>query len=307
MIAIEREPVPSAAALGDALRAFAEAGRRRARPDDLDARDPAFIVRTLPLMSLLYDYVFRCETELSGEVPDEPLLAVANHSGMSGTPDLFCLMTAFWRRYGADMASYGLMHDVPFRAPVAGAWLNAAGAVAANPRNARAALDRGAKVLVFPGGDREACRPYRQRYQIVFSGRKGFLRTAIAAGVRILPVVSAGAHSSLYLWSDGQRIAEALNLSRPPMRSNVFPIGLAMPYGVICGLAWPHIPLPVKIHTRFLPPIDLGVPPSSANDPEVLDHCYGRVVATMQRGLDDLRRAGRHGLFPKKRRPSRSD
>ncbi len=300
MILIEREPVPSAAALKDALRAFLELSSRRARPNDLGARDPDFIDRALPLMSLLYDYCFRCETELTCEVPDEPLLVVANHNGMSGTPDLFCLMVAFWRRYGTRRPAYGLMHDVPFSVPGAGAWLNAAGAIAANPPNAHAALDSGAAVLVFPGGDREACRPYRQRHQIVFAGRKGFLRTAIAAGVRILPVVSAGAHSSLYLWSDGQRIAKALGLSRSPMRTNVFPIGLALPYGLVFGLAWPHIPLPVKVHTRFLEPIDLGVPPEAASDPEVLDRCYARVVATMQQGLDDLKRAGRHGLFPKR-------
>jgi len=300
MIRIQHEPAAPLAALWEAVRAMREkAGAGAARPNDLGARDEAFIRRVEPLMAWFYDHYFRCETELEQEVPDGPLLAVANHNGMSGTPDMFCHMTAFWRRYGTTRAAYGLMHDFPFRIPAAGPWLNACGALAANPRNAVAALDRGATVLVFPGGDIDACKPYRKRYQIEFAGRRGFLRVAIRRGVRILPIVSAGAHQSLYLWSDGRSIARAIGLDKR-YRSNVFPIGFALPYGLIVGTPFPHLPIPVKIHTRILAPIDLGYPPEAADDPEVLEAAYLRVVATMQRALDDLRRDGRHGLFPKR-------
>lgn len=298
MILIEPEPVASAAELGDALKALAAEALTRARSHDLAARDPAFIARVLPLMSLFYDRYFRCETELEEELPDGPVLAVANHNGMSGTPDMFCHMVAFWRRYGIEREAYGMMHDFPFRVPVAGPWLNRCGAIAANPANAHAAIARGADVLVFPGGDIDACKPYRQRYQIQFAGRRGFLRVALRAGVPIVPIVSVGAHSSLYLYSDGRAIAKALRLPQL-LRSNVFPIGLALPYGIIFGNPVPHLPPPVKIHTRFLKPIDLGLPPSAADDPALLDRCYLRVVAAMQRALDELKREGRHGLFPK--------
>ncbi len=298
MMAIENRARPSAGALYDALRALGEAGLGRARPCDLDARDPDFIGRVLPLMDLLYDHYFRCETELEEEVPDGPLLAVANHNGMSGTPDMFCHMTAYWRRYGTEQPAYGLMHDFPFRVPLAGPWLNRCGALSANPDNAQRALSRGAKVLVFPGGDIDACKPFRRRYQIEFAGRRGFLRVALRAGVPIVPIVSAGAHESLYLWSDGRRIARALKLPER-FRSNVFPIGFALPYGIIFGNPVPHLPPPVKIHTRFLAPIRFDLPPSAADDPEALDACYLKVVAVMQRALDELKREGRHGLFPK--------
>lgn len=286
------------AELLDALSALDEKRRTRARPDDLDARDPAFIARVLPLMGLFYDSYFRCETELESDVPDGPALAVANHNGMSGTPDMFCHMVAFWRRYGPDAAAYGLMHDVPFTVPFAGPWLNACGAIAANPTNAERALASGAKVLVFPGGDIDACKPYRRRYRIELADRRGFIKTAIRAAVPIVPIVSAGAHSSLYLWSDGRRIAEALGLPRSRWRSNVFPIGFALPWGIIFGNPIPHLPPPVKIHTRFGAPIDLGLPTSAAEDHDAVDGAYHRVVSAMQATLDELRRAGRHGLFP---------
>jgi 1-acyl-sn-glycerol-3-phosphate acyltransferase len=299
VITVERAPTPSVTELGGALRAFRQKGKHAARPNDLDSRDPAFIHRVMPLMDLFYDQYFRAETELECDVPeDEPLLAVANHNGMSGTPDMFCVMTAYWRRYGTRHDAYGLMHDFPFRMPYAGAWLNACGAIAANPDNAHRALKRGARVLVFPGGDIDACKPFRDRYEIRFAGRRGFLRVAIRAGVRILPVVSVGGHESLYLFTDGRSIARALRLPQI-VRSNVFPIGFALPYGVIFGNPVPHLPPPVKIHTRFLAPIDLDMPPAAADDPAALDDAYGKVVRVMQAAMDDMRNEGRHGLFPK--------
>ncbi len=296
---VERAPRPSWRQLRIAIEALRDKGPQAADPENLAARDPRFIDRVRPLMDLLYDDYFRCETELHEEAPQGPLLVVANHNGMSGTPDMFCHMTAFWRRYGSARAAYGLMHDFPFRVPYAGPWLNACGALGANPVNANAALEAGAAVLVFPGGDIDSCKPYRRRYRIELAGRRGFLRVAIRAGVPIMPIVSVGGHSSLFLLSDGRAIAQLLDLPRR-IRTNVFPIGFAMPWGLIFGNAWPHLPPPVKIHTRFLRPIRLPFPPSAADDPVALDSAYRQVESAMQAELDELRALGRHGLFPRR-------
>jgi 1-acyl-sn-glycerol-3-phosphate acyltransferase len=298
MLRIERAPLPEPAALWEGVRAFADIATRAARPHDLDARDQSFIDRVEPLLGLLYDHYFRCETEIEEELPDGPLLAVANHNAMTGMPDMFCHMAAFWRRYSTRRLAYGLMHDVPFRFPVAGAWLNAAGAISANRVNARRALDRGAAVLVFPGGDLDACKPYSRRYSIEFGRRRGFIRTAIRERVPIVPVVSVGAHSGLYIWTDGRAIAELLRL---PMlaRSNVAPIGVAMPWGIIFGVPFPHLPPPVKIHTRILRPIDFGLPPDAADDTAEVERAFARVSGVMQAAMYELRHEGRHGLFPR--------
>lgn len=295
---VARRPRPSLEALRGAARALAEQRKVPARPHDLSARDPGFIRRVQPWFDFLYDTYFRCETEIEEEVPEGPVLAVANHNGMSGIPDMFCHMTAFWREHDIDQRSHGLMHDFPFRVPWAGPWLNASGALAANPRNAHAALEAGAKVLVFPGGDIDACKPYPRRYELQFAGRRGFLRVAIRAQVPIVPVVSVGAHSSLYLWSDGRPIARALRLPQL-VRSNVFPIGFALPWGVIFGNPVPHFPPPVKIHTRFLAPVHLPFSVDEADDPKVLAEAFELVRAPMQAALYELRDAGRHGLFPR--------
>lgn len=299
MFTIQSEPHPSAGALRDALAAFRKKAGERVRPHDLNARDPLFIERTLPLMGVLYDSYFRCETEFECDLPEGAYMAVGNHNAMTGIPDMFCHMVAFWRRYSARRPAYGLMHDVPFRFPAAGSWLNAAGAVAANRENARKAFERKAAVLVFPGGDIDACKPFGKRYSIEFGKRRGFIRTAIREQVPIVPIVSAGAHHSLYIFSDGRFIADALRLPKF-LRSNVAPIGFALPWGLIVGVPYPHLPPPVKIHTRFLKPIHLNLPRGAENDDELVENAFELVRSTMQDALDDLRRAGRHGLFPKR-------
>jgi 1-acyl-sn-glycerol-3-phosphate acyltransferase len=298
MLTLPPQPRPSFDALRDSLAALREKGWERARPNDPDARDERFIERVLPLMGLLYDEYFRCETEIEADLPSGPFLAVGNHNGMTGTPDMFCHMVAFWRRYSPARPSYGLMHDMPFHVPFAGTWLNASGALAANPENAKRALARGAAVLVFPGGDFDACKPYKRRYSIEFGRRRGFVRTAIREQTPIVPIVSAGAHDSLYILSDGRRLAEFLRLPQLA-RSNVAPIGFALPWGVILGIPYPHLPPPVKIHTRILAPIHLGLPKEAADDPLEVERAFLRVAAAMQEALDDIRAAGRHGLFPR--------
>lgn len=282
----------------DGFAALAEVARRRVRSDDPDARDPAFIRRVMPLLGVLYDHYFRAETEFVEPFVEGPCLAVANHNAMTGTPDMFCHMLAFWRTYSPERQAYGLMHDLPFGLPGAGAMLNAMGALRAAPTNAVQVLDRGAAVLVFPGGDLDACRPYSRRYEIEFGKRRGFVRIALRQGVPIVPIVSAGAHHSLYVMTDGRGLAEALHLPEI-LRWNVAPIGFALPWGLFAIVPVPHLPPPVKIHTRILAPIRPNLPPSAADDPDAVEHVFQLVKNTMQATMDDLKRLGRHGLFPK--------
>jgi 1-acyl-sn-glycerol-3-phosphate acyltransferase len=252
----------------------------------------------MPLLGALYDHYFRTETEFVEPFVDGPCLAVANHNAMTGTPDMFCHMLAFWRTYSPMRESYGLMHDLPFSLPGAGAVLNAMGALRASPANASRALERGAAVLVFPGGDLDACRPYSRRYEIEFGRRRGFVRIALRHGVPIVPIVSVGAHHSLYVMTDGRAIAEALHLP-DIMRWNVAPIGFALPWGPFAIVPVPHLPPPVKIHTRILAPIHPRLPPSAADDPDAVESVFESVKNSMQSAMDELKRLGRHGLFPK--------
>ncbi len=296
----ERCPWPAPGELEAAFSALMSARGRKVAANSLAARDPQLISEVMPLLEAFYDHYFQCETEFLAEIPEGPVLVVGNHNGITGTPDMFCHMTAFWRRYGAQRKAYGLMHDVPFRVPWAGPWLNAAGALAANPDNGRRALRDGAALLVFPGGDHDACKPFTQRHRIDFGTRRGYVRLALREGVPIVPVVSAGAHESLFVAFRGSRIASALGLPKY-FRSNVFPIGAALPWGLLFGVPLPHLPLPVKIHTRILPAIRPQLSAAAADDEALVEAVHRDVVNSMQLGLDDIVREGRFGLWPRGR------
>jgi 1-acyl-sn-glycerol-3-phosphate acyltransferase len=299
LVTIPARPTPSLADLRKSFAALVRVGKRTARPDDLDSRDQDFITDMQPMLDVLYDSYFRCETELEAELPSGPFFAVANHNGMTGTPDMFCHMAAFWRHATPARLAYGLMHDMPFNVPAAGAWLNASGAIRASVDSARAALGRGAAVLVFPGGDVDACKPFSARYEIRFGNRRGFIREALREQVPIVPIVSVGAHESLYLFTDGRNIAQRLGL-KERFRSNVAPLGFALPWGLVAGIPYPHLPPPVKVHTRIWKPIYFDAPNSAARDANVVEACFERVVMKMRVAIDALKREGRHGLFPKR-------
>ena len=68
------------------------------------------------------------------------------------------------------------------------------GTLRASHESARKAFSRGRKVQVFPGGNLEAFRSYKERNRIVFGNRRGFVKLAIREQVPIIPAVFVGGH-----------------------------------------------------------------------------------------------------------------
>ena len=104
------------------------------------------------------------------------------------------------------------------------------GTVAANPANAAKALESGAALLVYPGGDYEVHRPTWESGRVDFDGRKGFLRLALKHDVPIVPVVSVGGQETALFLTRGEGLARLLRLDRM-FRLKVLPISLALPWG----------------------------------------------------------------------------
>src|SRR5207244_5851441 len=96
---------------------------------------------------------------------------------------------------------YGRCRSAFFGLPGVGGAIQKAGGMEADPEAAEHALCAGGSVLVYPGGDHEAFRPWTERHQIDFNGRTGFIRLALRTGVPIVPAVSCGAHHSVVLLS----------------------------------------------------------------------------------------------------------
>lgn len=248
----------------------------------------------MPILGWFYHYYFRVQTSGWENIsPDEKVLFVGSHNGGLAAPDMVMMMYDWFRRFGVEKPVYGLMHPVAWEAFQPVARLAAkAGAIIAHPKMAYAALRSGASVLVYPGGAEDIFRPHSLRNQIYFAGRQGFIKLALRENVRIVPVISTGAHDTLFVLTDIYDIVEQLHKWGMPWLLGidpvVFPIYLGLPWGLAIG-PLPNIPLPVPIHTRVCPPIKFErYGREAASDRYYVNECYELVLSQMQHELDAL-------------------
>lgn len=261
----------------------------------LDRRDPRAIEAAIELFGPGLDAWFPTDVEGFDHLPDGPSLLVGNHNGGMMVPDMFALMLAGWRRFGVELPSYGLTHDLSANAPGFGRLLGLVGAMPARHENGAAALARGCRVLVYPGGDIDTFKPFTERHVVKFGGRTGFARLAIRSGVPIVPVVSLGAHETFIVLSDGRELARRLRL-KELFRLEVLPIFLALPFGLGIGPAEMHLPLPSRLLIRVLPPVEHRLPAEAADDRDAVRAYAEEVRGRMQDALDEMKRRPGYGV-----------
>src|SRR5437764_2844156 len=133
----------------------------RGQPDDpFDARDPDYIRATVPAMGAACKTYFRGEVSGLEHIPAEgPVLLVGNHSGGTMIADSFVFSQAFYERFGANRLFHQLAHDLVFKMAGLRTLVQRWGTVPASPENMRRALDRGAALPGYPGGDLQPFRP----------------------------------------------------------------------------------------------------------------------------------------------------
>jgi 1-acyl-sn-glycerol-3-phosphate acyltransferase len=255
---------------------------------DLTLRDADYVGRWLPFLRLVMKKYFRSEVRDIDRIPAEGgVLIVSNHSGGLMPMDVPIITVAFHDHFGLDRPIFTLAHDMLFTG-VLGPHVRAAGFVEANRGNAAAVLEAGAVTIVFPGGDHDSFRPTRKQGEIDFNGRTGYVRTALEADVPIVPVVSIGGQESqLFLWH-GEPLAKLFHLQKL-MRSQYFPVSLGFPFGLTFAFP-PNLPLPTKIVTQVLEPIDIRT--EFGEDPDVAE-VDAEIRSRMQEALDRLSRARR--------------
>jgi 1-acyl-sn-glycerol-3-phosphate acyltransferase len=270
--------------IGGVLRGLGRAVQNRIPVADLDDRDPDYIREKLPGLWLLSSIYFRGEVRGLGNIPEDgPVLLVGNHSGGNLTPDTGVFTLAFNAYFGVERPFYQLAHNLVLSMPGL-SFLRKFGTVAASHENAHKALDDGAALLVYPGGDWEVHRPIWESGKVDFAGRKGWIRLALEKDVPIVPVVAIGGQETSLFLSRGDRLAKLLLLDRT-FRLKVLPISLAAPWGLNVGDMLGHLPLPAKIVVEVLPRIDLRE--EFGHEPDA-DAVYAEVTARMQTALDGL-------------------
>jgi 1-acyl-sn-glycerol-3-phosphate acyltransferase len=228
---------------------------------------------------------FRAEVRGLDNIPNAgPSLLVGNHSGGIYIADTFVLAAEFYAHFGPERRFHQLAHDIAACLPATG--LSRWGTVAASHENARKAFDKGAPVLVYPGGDYETFRPSWHSDRVEFAGRKGFIKLALERGVPMVPVVAIGGQETALFATRGERAAEVTGWAKLT-RIKVLPVAFAPPFGATVLDLPGRIPLPSKITIEVKPPIDLRE--RFGPEPEY-ERVYEEITGEMQGTLSELQR-----------------
>jgi 1-acyl-sn-glycerol-3-phosphate acyltransferase len=243
--------------------------------------DPAFTRQVVNAAGPVIKRWYRAEVRNVENIPPAgAALVVSNHSGGMLTPDVLIFSPSFYNTFGYDRPVYTLAHYGLFVGPVNG-WLRRLGVIKASRENARAALHSGAVVLVFPGGDYDSYRPTLDANTVDFNGRTGYIRTAVEAGVPIVPTVSIGAQETQLFVTRGNWLARKIGLTKA--RMDILPLSFGFPFG-LSMIFPPNLPLPAKIITEVLDPIDVTAQFGAEPDiGEVDAHVRGVMQTALER------------------------
>jgi 1-acyl-sn-glycerol-3-phosphate acyltransferase len=257
-------------------------------PSDLGNRDPEFMRQIAPLFYAIGKHYFRGSGQGLEHAPlDGQFIAVGNHSGPPILPDVW-VGAAWWAmEVGFDRPVYILAHDVPISIPVLGNLMMKAGCLRASRENAEKALASGASLLVYPGGDVECSRPFRERNRIDLHGHTGFIELAFRHGVPIVPFVNVGGQEVYFTLSSGERLARVSGAARL-LRLKALPVIAGLPWGLWLSGFVPYLPLPAKISYAVAPPIAVPRDPARAQDPAAVRRVYTRVSRIMQDMVTEL-------------------
>ncbi len=235
----------------------------------------------MPAALALYRNWFRVQARGLEHVPAEgPALIVANHSGVVPF-DAIMLQACVYAEHPAARNVRLLTADLVYTLPVLGSLARKSGHARADPAGALELLDAGELVGVFPEGFKGIGKPFSERYRLQRFGRGGFARTALQAGVPMVPCAIVGAEEIYPMVGNSELLARALRLPYFPL-TPLFPwLG---PLGAV--------PLPSNWVIEFCPPVqaDQTTPagPLAEPDCELVADLADQVRDTIQAKLDEL-------------------
>ncbi len=211
---------------------------------------------------------------------ERPLLFVGHHT-LWGVLDVPLL----WREllFKKDIILRGLGDHAHFKVPYMREVLWRFGAVDGTRSNAHRLLERGACVLVFPGGAREVTRRKGEKYTLHWQGRTGWARLAIQHGCTIVPWATVGGDDVFDIVMDKDdikrtRIGRALAWAG--WRKDLF-------FPVIKGIGRTPLPKPARIYFRFLDPVRTHGYKGRVTD-EAVDEVWAETKARIEAGIAQL-------------------
>lgn len=232
----------------------------------------------MPPLRVVYEKWFRVEVTGAHNLPvDGGALIAANHSG---TLPWDAVMTAIAvhdnHPTGKHLRMLGA--DLVFKVPVLSTLARRTGQTLACGADAQRLLRAGELVGVWPEGFKGIGKPFNERYRLRRFGRGGFVRTAMKAGVPVIPCSIVGAEEIYPKVADLKPLARMLGLP-------YFPV---TPFFPLLG-ALGAIPLPTKWHIDFGEPVRTDLAgPDEADDPGIALEQAEHVRETIQETLDSM-------------------
>ena len=170
-------------------------------------------------------------------IPDGPCLLVAYHGLMP--LDGWYLLARLYRDHGIEV--HGLADRWLFRVPGLSQIVRTGLAIPGDPESAHSQLRDGHKLLVSPGGVREAIAGRSWHYRVHWRNRLGFARLALRAGVPLVPVFGENV----------EELYRAPGIHTRPFQD--FYERMRWPLVPLVGLG--PLPFPVKVRTWIGPPV----------------------------------------------------
>lgn len=231
----------------------------------------------MPAALALYRNWFRVQTRGLANIPDSgAALVVANHSGVLPL-DAIMLQAGIFADHPAKRNLRLLGADLVYAIPLLSSLARRSGHTRADPVQARRLLAAGEIVGVFPEGFKGIGKPFSERYRLQRFGRGGFARTALQAGVPIIPCAIVGAEEIYPMLGNSRALADTLGLPYFPL-TPLFPwLG---PLGAV--------PLPSKWIIEFCEPVATRDPPPTELDEDEVARIADGVRETIQVKLDEL-------------------
>jgi 1-acyl-sn-glycerol-3-phosphate acyltransferase len=240
--------------------------------------DPVIAEMGWHLLNYLYRDYFHVEVSGIEHVPTEgPAVLAANHGGAALPYDGLMLPLCVANESPVPRRVRVVGTEILNMLPTISHLYRKAGAAYATPEDALWVLNRGLLLGVFPEGVEGFQKPISEAYQLRRFGR-GFTRLAMSVGAPIVPVAIVGSeevHPALFT---SKRLARLVRLLFPEQRVEQMGVWLN------------PVPLPIRWHVRFLPPVDPGPATDNPDRLTVLE-ITDRVRSMIQTELDRMLKA----------------
>ena len=241
----------------DQLGAFADRVRAErlvddetmARLDELDENlseygydpfgfSPEFARKVLIVSGWLYRKYFRVQTTGIDNIPDGPVLLIANHSGQIPIDGMMIVTSCLLDKTRPRMVRSMVERWVP-TLPFVSWVLARAGQIVGTRDNFRRVVGQGSAILVFPEGVVGINKTFDKAYELQRFGF-GFMRLALENGLPIVPVAVVGAEEQAPSFYNLKGVARLVG-------APAFPITPTFPWLGPLGM----LPLPSRYHIYF--------------------------------------------------------